>query len=342
MLNCPQSVAELDELITRPSEELLHLLEKMSGRYSVLGAGGKMGFHTSLKLQRALKLLGREHPVTVVSRFRSEQQRKLFDDRGFKVVPCDLSEAAGVASLPDADYIVFLAGVKFGTHENLQLLQRMNISMPELIAERYRDSAIVALSTGCVYSFTTPDTGGSKETSPTNPPGAYAQSCLGRERAFIKAAEAFGTRSSLIRLNYANDLRYGVLVDIAQRVLTNQPVSLETGYVNVIWQGDAIEYALKSFGKASAPPFILNVTGTECLQVRDIATKMGIMCGRTVTFSGVEAPEAWLNDASQSYALFGRPVVDTDTLINWTITWLQQGGETLNKPTHFEVRDGAY
>ncbi len=301
-----------------------------------------MGFHTCLKLQRSLQMLGRQDPITVVSRFGSTLQRAEFEKLGFDVLASDISQPSELVNLPDADYVIFLAGVKFGTNDNPVLLQRMNVMMPRLVAERYRDSAIVALSTGCVYSFTTPSSGGSTEESSTEPPGAYASSCLGREAAFFNAAETYGTRSALIRLNYSNDLRYGVLVDIAQQVLARQPVSLETGYVNVIWQGDAIEYILHSVAHVSAPPLVLNVTGAECLRVRDVALKFGELFGCDVELTGNEAPLAWLNNAARAYAMFGRPSVDADTLVRWTAEWLQQGGETLNKPTHFEVRDGAY
>ncbi len=342
MLKSPGSLSELDERISRPNDAWREALAALPGRFLVLGAGGKMGWHTSLTLQRSLQLLGRQEPVTVVSRFGSEKQRRLFEKQRFQVLACDLSQPTAVASLPDADYVIFLAGVKFGTSDNPELLHRMNVLMPELVAARYRNSAIVALSTGCVYSFTTPASGGSTEASPTDPPGAYARSCLGREMAFHRAAANDGTRSALIRLNYSNDLRYGVLIDIAQRILARQPVSLETGYVNVIWQGDAIDYILRSLTHVSAPPWILNVTGTECLRVHDIAVRIAELCGCEVEFTGEEGPLAWLNNAAQAHALFGPPSVDADTLMQWTVAWLQQGGETLNKPTHFEVRDGAY
>ena len=214
--------------------------------------------------------------------------------------------------------------------------------MPRLIAEQYKDSRIVALSTGCVYDFIDVASGGSTEESPTNPPGDYAISCLGREEAFVDRSTQWGSLSSLIRLNYSNELRYGVLVDIAANVLSGKPVAVDTGYVNVIWQGDAVEHIVRSLEHATCPPFVLNVTGPETLSVRELALAFGERFGRTPQFSGTESQTAWLSNASRSHELFGPPPVSVDTMIDWIADWLQRGGPTLNKPTKFEVRGGDY
>ena len=198
----------------------------------------------------------------------------------------------------------------------------------------FRESAVVALSTGCVYSFTPPESGGSTEEDPTDPPGDYARSCIGREQAFASA----GGRCSLIRLNYSVDLRYGVLVDIAQHALAEAPIDVSTGYVNVIWQGDATAYIIAALSHASSPPFVLNVTGTRTLRVRDIAARFS----NHPTFQGEEAPTAWLNNATRCHELFAPPSVSEDELIEHVGRWLEGGGETLGKPTHFEARDGSY
>ena len=332
------SASDLDCWISTPSEKVIEALRQCPGRIAVLGAAGKMGFHLSLMLQRAAKALGRTDPILTVSRFGSSASRSQFEQAGFELISSDLSDPDQVAALPPADNVFFLAGVKFGTSHAPGLLERMNVLMPRLVAQHYRDSRIVALSTGCVYAFATPESGGSTEESPTDPPGDYARSCLGRETAFGTS----NSRTSLIRLNYAVELRYGVLVDLAQTILAGRPVNLTTGYVNVIWQGDALSHIVQTLPLASSPPFILNVTGAGVLRVRDIATSFGRRFGKDVSFTGTEAPTAWLNNASLSHRLFGPPQVSLDQMIDWIATWLEQDGETLGKPTHFENRDGSY
>ncbi|MCA9213806.1 MAG: NAD(P)-dependent oxidoreductase [Planctomycetales bacterium] len=337
-----QSTDELDELITKPTAGVLRAVGESPGRFAVLGAGGKMGFHVSRMLSRALESLGRTDQVITVSRFGSQRKRAEFEAAGFEVLAADMSNPDQVDKLPLAENVFYLAGIKFGTSGNAALLEQMNLTMPRLVAERYRQSRIVALSTGCVYDYVTPESGGSSEKSSTNPPGEYAQSCLGREHAFSEASERNGTRVSLIRLNYSVELRYGVLVDIAQKVLQDEEVSLDTGYANVIWQGDAVAHVIQSLSHVSAPPFILNVTGPGILKVRDVATMFGERFGRTPRFVGQPKETAWLNDASLSHQLFGLPAVTVTQMIDWIADWLQQGKETLNKPTQFEVRDGKY
>ena len=338
----PSSSAELDELIAKPDEPTVESLRDREGDYAVLGAGGKMGYHFCLMLQQALTGLGRKEPVHAVSRFRSVRARGEFESIGCKVIPADLSEPEQLEQLPSFENIFYLAGVKFGTSQDSGLLERMNVTMPRMVAERFQQSDIVAMSTGCVYSFASPDSGGSTEEDETDPPGEYAKSCLGRESAFFGAADRFGARSALIRLNYSIDLRYGVLVDLAQKVIDEKPVDVSMGYVNLIWQGDAVRHSIRAMQHVSAPPFILNVTGPEILQVRDLALKLGQRLGKSVTFSGTESPTAWLNNANKAHDLFGRPEMELDQMIDMVAEWIQNGGELLGKPTHFETRDGKY
>lgn len=338
----PNSIEELEDLITRPSQEVVETVRSMSGPMAVLGAGGKMGFHVSRMLQRGLQLAGRDDPVIAVSRFHDSEKRNLFESFGFAVTVADLSDPSEVEHLPDADHVFFLAGVKFGTASQPKLLQRMNVEMPGIVAERYRKSRIVALSTGCVYAFVSPESGGSTEQSPTNPPGEYAQSCLGREQAFVANSAAHGTPTCLIRLNYSNELRYGVLVDIASRVFSGEELSVSTGYVNVIWQGDAVEHIIRSLPHAKSPPFILNVTGPETLSVRELAWEFGKRFGKEPRLTGQEASTAWLNNAALAHQLLGAPRMPLDRMIDWIAEWVESGGQTLNKPTRFEVRDGDY
>lgn len=333
-MKTPTTLDALHRAASEPTPAALAAIEACPGDLLVLGAGGKMGLHLCLMLRRCLDQLDRRDSVTAISRWGDPVAREEFESLGIPTLACDLTSEGELAALPDAPNIFFLAGVKFGTASRPELLHQMNVEMPQLVASRFGQSAIVALSTGCVYSFVAPDSGGSAESDPTDPPGDYARSCRGRERAFADS----GARCSLIRLNYSVDLRYGVLVDIAQRAFAGLPIDVSTGFVNVIWQGDATAYIIASLARASTPPFILNVTGTRILRVRDIAEQFVA----SPSFSGEEAASAWLNDASLAHRLFGAPRVSEEELIQHVATWLQAGGETLGRPTHFETRDGSY
>lgn len=338
----PQSVEELDEVLSDPPQRVIESLRHTDGDIAVLGAGGKMGFDLCRMLRRALDALGADRRVFAVSRFGREGSRDRFETAGIDTLAADLSDAAAVEQLPEAPNIFFLAGVKFGTSSDADLLHRMNVVMPRLVADRYHRSRIVAMSTGCVYSFTSPDSGGSTEQNETDPPGAYAVSCKGREQAFFDAAAQYGTHSVLVRLNYAIDLRYGVLVDIAQRVFAGKPVNIDMGYVNVIWQRDAIDHVIQSLPRAASPPQVINVTGQDILRVRDLAHAFGERFGRQVELAGKEAPTAWLNNPRRAHAWFGAPRTSLDQMIAWIVDWIERGGETLGKPTHFENREGNY
>jgi len=336
------SVEALDRCLSEPTKGVKKVVRESEGKFAVLGAGGKMGFHLSLMIQRALEAAGRTDRVITVSRFAGAEKLTQFQSAGFEVHSADLSDAEQVAKMPDVENVFFLAGIKFGTANNHALLKQMNEVMPRIVAERYRESRIVALSTGCVYQFVAPSTGGSTERSATDPPGEYAQSCLGRELAFVDNARKWSTPTSLIRLNYSNELRYGVLVDIAATVLRREPVSLDTGYVNVIWQRDAVAHVIQSLAHAESPPFVLNVTGDEILKVRDVAEAFGRRFGCDVRFVGQPKETAWLNNASLAHKLFGRPETTSTQMIDSIADWLKEGGETLGKPTQFEARDGDY
>jgi len=337
----PQTIEDLHELTSRPSKSVLDSISTLEGDVLVLGAAGKMGFHLSLMIQRALRELRKSSRIWAVSRFGDDSSRKLFSKHNIECLPCDLCSTEALRALPEAPNVFFLAGVKFGTTHSPDLLQEMNVEMPTRVAHKFRNSSIVALSTGCVYSFAAPSSAPTEE-SPTKPVGDYARSCIGRESSFTEISEKFGTQVSLVRLNYSNDLRYGVLVDIAHKVLEGEAVDVGMGYVNVIWQGDASEQIIRSLSFADSPPWIINVTGEHTMRVRDIAKFFGQRFERDVTIEGEEAPTAWISDSSKAVRTFGPPRVDEERLLHWVADWLEKGGETLGKPTHFENRDGDF
>ena len=335
-------VREIDEQITRPNPAVIEALEQCPGGVTVLGAGGKMGYHVCRMLQRSLAILGREHELVAVSRFGSEATLAKFTQTGISTIAADLSNPEDVAKVPCTPNVFFLAGIKFGTSTRGDLLHRMNVRMPQLVADHFTDSRIVVMSTGCVYSFSDPASGGSKESDPTEPPGDYAKSCLARENAFIAGSKTHGSRCVLIRLNYSIDLRYGVLVDLAKQVHQKVPINVDTGYVNVIWQGDAVQQILRSLPLAKTPPLVLNITGRETHSVRDLAKRIGQRFDCAPTFVGQEADRCWLNNSTQAEKLFGKPATSTDQMIDWIVDWITRGGPTLDKPTHFQNRNGVY
>lgn len=341
-LELPCAPEDADAFLGAPAPELAGVLASVPGRVLVLGAGGKMGLHLCLLLQGALRPLGRGADLLAVSRFTTLRDGADFARHGIATHAADLSDPAAVAALPDAGAVFFLAGVKFGTAAAPELLHRMNVEVPRLVAARFAGARIVAFSTGCVYPFVTPDSGGATEATPPAPPGDYALSCLGREEAFAEGARRHGTPVTLLRLNYAVEFRYGVLADIAGRVLRGEEVDVTTGHVNVIWQRDALVHTVRALEVAAAPAVPLNVTGPGILRVRDLARDFGRLLGREPRLVGVEAPTAWLNDARTAHRRFGPPPTDLTTMQRWVAAWLLQGGGTWGKPTGFERRDGRF
>lgn len=339
-LPCPP--AEVDDFISRPTPRVIDVVARTPGPFMVLGAGGKIGLHLSVMLRRALDSLGRRDRVIAVSRFRTLRDRTAFEQRGVETLPCDLGDAASLKSLPDAPTVFFLAGVKFGTAAAPGLLHAINVEIPHRVAEKFARSRIIAFSSGCVYPFVTPVSGGAREDTPSSPVGDYAASCVAREEAFTEVAAGHGTPVVLIRLNYSIEFRYGLLVDIAQTVLAGRPVDVTTGHVNVIWQTDAVAHSIQALEIAGAPAVPINVTGAEILSVRDLARRFGMALDRPAQITGVEADTAWLNNAAHSHRLFGPPLTSVDQMIDWVSAWLLQNGETWGKPTGFERRDGRF
>ncbi len=340
VLPCPPD--EVDSFLGQPTPGVLATLERTPGPFLVLGAGGKIGLHVCIMLRRALDSLGRQDAVVAVSRFRLLRDQSEFSRHRISVHPCDLTEPAAVAALPDAPVVFFLAGVKFGTATAPNLLQQLNVEMPQLVARRFRHSRIVAFSSGCVYPFVTPESGGATEETPTSPVGDYAASCVAREEAFRTASLEYGTPVALLRLNYSVEFRYGILVDLAQKLIAGEPIDLTTGYVNIIWQRDAVAHTIQTLELAAHPAVPVNVTGPDVLRVADLARGLGELLQRPVNLVGREAPTAWLNNASRSHQRFGPPPTPLPDMMRWTAAWLTQGGTTWGKPTGFQKRDGQF
>src|SRR3954467_13376164 len=331
-------IAALDDLLCRPSQALIDDLARVEGDIMILGVAGKMG-PTLAGLAKAA-LPGRR--VIGVARFSDASVKDWLQARGVETINCDLLDEAAIRTLPKAPNIIFMAGRKFGAEGDLSLTWAMNAHVPALIAQAFANSRIVAFSTGCVYPFVPVNSGGSREDMAPDPPGEYAQSCVGRERMFEYFSKKFSTAGRLFRLNYAIDMRYGVLYDIASKVHLGKSIDVSLGHVNFIWEGDASSQALRCLTHCDTPTSPINVSGHEILAVRDLAAKFGRIFGRAPVITGKEEPTAWLTNTSQAVKLFGRPIVDTDRLISWTADWVARSMPSLGKPTKYEVRDGRY
>lgn len=330
---------ELDDLLSTPRPETIAALDACPGDIIVLGAGGKMG-PTLARMAARARRDGRR--VIAVSRWSSRDAERSLNDAGVETIRCDLLDPDAVTQLPDAPNVIFMAGQKFGTSDAPAMTWAMNTVVPANCAHRYRDSRIVAFSTGNVYPLTPVERGGSREDDALGPVGEYAASCVGRERIFELYATQHDTRVAIFRLNYAIALRYGVLVDIALRVYRGDPVPVEMGYVNVIWQGDANRIALECLPHASSPPFVVNVTGTETLSVRALAEWFGERFGRPVQLTGTERPDALLSNTSRMHQTFAAPEVPLGQMREWVAQWIEHDGSLLGKATKFEARDGRF
>jgi nucleoside-diphosphate-sugar epimerase len=282
------------------------------------------------------------HRVIGVARFSYPGQRRALEAQGIDTIRCDLLDEHAVASLPDAPNVIFMAGRKFGSSGDEALTWALNTHLPAVVCRRFRSSRIVAFSTGNVYGLVPHGRGGSREDDAPAPIGEYAMSCLGRERMFEHFSRANGTPVAIVRLNYAAEMRYGVLFDLVDRVARGEAIDLTMGYLNVIWQGDANAMALAALAHASTPPAVVNIAGPEELSVRYVATEIGRRLDSGVTLTGREAPDALLSNGSRGWRLLGRPRVDAVRLLDWTIDWVRRGGASFGKPTHFESREGRF
>ncbi|MBI2750254.1 MAG: NAD-dependent epimerase/dehydratase family protein [Burkholderiales bacterium] len=333
------SVEALEEFMSTPSAALAADLARAPGDILVLGVGGKMGPTLARMAKRAT--LGRR--VFGVARFSESGLRARLESWGVECVACDLLDRAALERLPRAPNVVFMAGQKFGAAGSASFTWAMNVAVPFMVAETFRESRIVVFSTACVYPYVGVESGGATEDTPAAPPpGEYANACVGRERAFEYGSRRWGTAGRLVRLEYAIDMRYGVLYDVASSVFSGSPLDLAMGHVNVIWQGDANEQALRLLAHCTAPASPINVSGPETLSVRWLAGEFGRRFGKAPVVTGSEAPAAWLVNTAAAQRLLGAPRVPLAKMIDWVADWVARGMPSLGKPTHFETRDGKF
>jgi hypothetical protein len=332
---------ELDDLLTRPSAALVEFFRSVRGRLLVLGAGGKMGPTLAVLARRAADEASSSLEVLAVSRFGDTASRRWLEERGVKTLSADLLDPSAVAKLPDGDNVVSLVGLKFGTSQDASRTWAVNTLVPANVGERFGRSRIVALSTGNVYPLTPVTRGGSVETDALSPLGEYPNSAVARERLYEYRALQHQTPLALIRLNYAVELRYGVLIDIARKVWAENAIDVTMGHLNCIWQGDANDMILRALGAARVPAISINLTGS-ILSVRELASRLGQFLGKPARITGVEADTALVSNTTRMQELLGPPLTPLDAILRWTAAWVREGGRLLDKPTHFEVRDGKY
>jgi len=335
-------VATLDTLLSEPSDRLVETMRGIDGDLVILGVAGKMGPTLARMARQASDRAGVRRRVIGVARFSSPDQAAALEAHGIETIRGDLLDDRTLRALPDAPNVVFMAGRKFGSSGAESLTWAMNCYLPARVCDRYAASRIVAFSTGNVYGSSPVGRQGSTEDDPPQPVGEYAMSCLGRERMFEHFSLGRGIPVAIVRLNYAVELRYGVLADLAHRIACGEPIDVTMGYFNAIWQADANAMALASLARTASPPFVFNVAGPEELSVRATCEALARRMGRAVAFTGTEAPDALLSNGARGWEAFGRPRVDAARLIEWTADWVARGGASLDKPTHFESRDGRF
>ncbi len=337
-----RNVEHLEDLLSEPTDAAARALARSEGDLLVLGAAGKMGPSLARMARRAFDATGRRGRVIAVSRFGDPTAREGFERHGVETLAADLLDARAIDALPDAPDIVYMAGMKFGASGNEPLTWALNSWLPGAVCRRWPAARIVAFSTGNVYPWTSVTRGGSVESDPPAPIGEYAMSCLGRERIFQHFAAENRQPVALLRLNYAVEMRYGVPVDIARRVLAGEPVPLATGMVNLLWQGDANAMALACFDAASDPARIVNLAGPEQISVRRLAEAFGQAFDRPPVFEGSEADTALLSNGQWALGRYGNPRVPVARLVEWVADWVGRGGASLGNPTKFEARDGRF
>ncbi len=337
-----QSIKELENVLSTPDPHVIDTMRHLEGDLIFLGVGGKMGPTIVRMAKRAIDAAGVDKRIVGVSRFSSPGLREQLESEGIDTITGDLLDRDFLNQLPEIENVIFMAGRKFGSTGEEWYTWAMNVYVPGMVAERFFRSRLVVFSTGNVYPLTSIESGGSRETDRPEPVGEYAQSCLGRERMFQHFSMRFKSPAVFIRLNYAIELRYGVLVDVAQKVFDNQPISLKMGYANVIWQGDANAQILRSLNHVETPPRIINITGPDIISIRWLAQKFGEEFGKEPILTDQESETALLSNTDQAAKLFGKPTISLEQMIEWISQWIAAEHPTLNKPTHYEIRDGKF
>ena len=343
--NLPATIADetaLDELLSEPSPTSIQSLAEIPGDVIVLGAGGKMGPTLARMIRRASEIAGTDRRVIAVSRFSNPKTQSILEQQGVDTIACDLLDPDTISALPDAANVFSMAAAKFGTSNNPDFSWAINVHLPAMICQRYTSSRIVAFSSGNVYPLVPAATGGSVETDEVDPRGEYAITVLGRERIYEYFSRSGNIPVALLRLNYAVEMRYGVLLDLALQVYHGHTIDLTMGFVNVIWQADANAMAIAALTDTASPPRVINIAGPEILRIRDICEHLANEFGREVCFTGTEAETAWLNNGSGSHTAYGLPRISADQILHWIADWVKRKQPILSKPTHFQVRDGKF
>ena len=333
---------KLDQLLTTPSQALIEDMRKIKGDIMVLGAGGKMGPTLCILAKNAIEKAGIDKRVIAVSRFTDPIATELLHKNNVETISCDLLNTAQLRELPEVENIIYMAGRKFGTDGSEWQTWAMNATLPAFVVEKFQHSNMVVFSSGNIYPIVPLSSGGCSEQDKTGPVGEYTMSCLARERAFEYGANHYGTNIFIYRLNFAVDLRYGVLYDMADKIMKGEPISIATPVLNCIWQGSANEIAIRGLLHASSPAKIMNVTGPETVSIQKAAKMLGEILGKEPVFEGEPGNDAYLNDSAEAMEVFGYPAVSIRTLIRWQAEWILDGGRALGKPTHFEERKGSY
>ena len=337
-----KNVEELEDCLSEPPPGAVKAMERLDGDILLLGIAGKMGPSLACMAKRASELAGKRRRIIGVARFSSPEKESELQASGIETIRCDLLDETAVQKLPEVPNVIFMAGMKFGSTGQESLTWAMNTYLPAVVCRKFSRSRIVAFSTGNVYGLVPVAKGGAVETNTPNPVGEYAMSCLGRERIFEHFSRVHKMPVTIIRLNYACELRYGVLVDLALQIQADKPVDLGMGWFNIIWQGDANAMTLQCFDCAASPPCSLNVTGPEILNVRETSEKLARRMNKRASFTGTESSTALLNNAQVAFRRFGPPRIAAEELINHVADWVAAGGLTLGKPTHFESREGKF
>lgn len=336
------TLEQLEAALSEPTPEVIETMRTLGGDIILLGVAGKMGPSLARMIRRASEAAGVKRRVIGVARFSQPALERELQAQGVETIRCDLLDEHALAQLPDVPNVLYLAGMKFGATGQEAMTWAMNTWLPAMVCRKYTGSRIVAFSTGNIYGLVPVDRGGSRETDTPEPVGEYAMSCLGRERMFEHFSRLNGTPTAILRLNYACDLRYGVLVDLATKVWNEQPIDLRMSWFNTIWQGDANAQTLQAFGRVASPPWVVNLTGLQTMRVRTVGERFGELMGKTVQFTGEETNTALLSNAQPTTQTLGPPRVSESELIEWVAHWIIKGGPSLGKPTHFESRDGKF